>query len=541
VTLQAIVTTAAQANRPHREGAGFGAGDRRYAWVHSMRQYNSGSRRGRSAVQVCSGTRGGAYLRCPGFRRGTFLPPRLMSILRTRCLGVLLAVAACTAPEEGAIQGRDVASEGSPGAVVTEGDAPPARVTEVVEVAEVGVIDVDVGAGEAAASGIVESAAAEGEAAADAAQGVQDLPEQPPQEAPAASLESRIDALLIEQRATQMRLDSLSALLRDVPGGRGLEPEPAGARDAGAAVGVRTGQPAEVLDEARSQVRNFGVGVLWSIAVVFLFNYLIHGVAWVLDVLSERSARRRLFFKGMVPIVRIVLWLFAGYLIVRVIFQVDAQGVIAGAAALGVAVGFAAQDLLKNLFGGIILVFDQPFQVGDKIRVGQTYGEVTSIGLRSTRIVTPDDNLVSVPNAQVVDQQVANANAGELNCQVTIDLFLPGDVDEVRAKRIAYEAAVGSKYVYLNKPIIVLIRDELGRTVFTRVRVRAYVLDPRHEALFESDVTERARAGFRAAGMMGPERHPPAEGQVRPSPTDPVPDGASAGPPTFGQALEDCS
>jgi small-conductance mechanosensitive channel len=310
-----------------------------------------------------------------------------------------------------------------------------------------------------------------------------------------SSVEDRLDLLIAAQVQTQARLDSLASLVSST-----TEAVDSVAR------GMQTG---EVLGEARNQVRNFGVGVLWSIVVVFLFNYLVRLVAWVLDQLSERSAKRRLFFKGLVPIVRIVLWLFAGYLIVRVIFQVDAQGIIAGAAALGVAVGFAAQDLLKNLFGGIILVFDQPFQVGDKIRVGETYGEVTSIGLRSTRIVTPDDNLVSVPNAQVVDQQVANANAGELNCQVVIDLYLPGDVDEAHARRIAFEAAVGSRYVYLNKPIVVLIRDELHRSVFTRVRVKAYVLDPRHEFLFESDVTERARAGFRAAGMMGGERRPP--------------------------------
>jgi len=426
---------------------------------------------------------------------------------------LLLAAAACTAPEQGAVLAGDVASEGGRG-----------------------VIDVD---NQAVQNSAVESAAPAGETQdLQELQGLQDPPEEPRQDAPGASLEARIDSVLAEQRATQLRLDSLSALLRDVPGGSGAEAGPAGVRDAGSAGGVRTGQPAEVLDEARSQVRNFGVGVLWSIAVVFLFNYLIHALAWVLDVLSERSARRRLFFKGMVPIVRIVLWLFAGYLIVRVIFQVDAQGVIAGAAALGVAVGFAAQDLLKNLFGGIILVFDQPFQVGDKIRVGQTYGEVTSIGLRSTRIVTPDDNLVSVPNAHVVDQQVANANAGELNCQVTIDLFLPGDVDEARAKKIAYEAAVGSKYVYLNKPIVVLIRDELGRTVFTRVRVRAYVLDPRHEALFESDVTERARAGFRAAGMMGQERRPPSDGRASWSRADAVSEEGPPGPSRTGAVAE---
>lgn len=317
-----------------------------------------------------------------------------------------------------------------------------------------------------------------------------------PTAAGSLSVEDRLDVLIAAQVQTQARLDSLASLVSST-----TEAVDSVAR------GMQTG---EVLGEARDQVQNFGVGVLWSIVVVFLFNYLVRLVAWVLDQLSERSAKRRLFFKGLVPIVRIVLWLFAGYLIVRVIFQVDAQGIVAGAAALGVAVGFAAQDLLKNLFGGIILVFDQPFQVGDKIRVGETYGEVTSIGLRSTRIVTPDDNLVSVPNAQVVDQQVANANAGELNCQVVTDLYLPGDVDEARAKRIAFEAAVGSRYVYLNKPIVVLVRDELHRTVFTRVRVKAYVLDPRHEFLFESDVTERARAGFRAAGMMGGERRPPS-------------------------------
>jgi small-conductance mechanosensitive channel len=206
-----------------------------------------------------------------------------------------------------------------------------------------------------------------------------------------------------------------------------------------------------------------------------------------------------------VPIVRIVLWVFAAYLIVRVIFRVDAQGLLAATAAIGVAVGFAAQDLLKNLFGGLILVFDQPFQVGDKIKVGGTYGEVVSIGLRSTRIVTADDNRVSVPNAQVVDQQVANANAGELNCQVVTDLYLPGWVDEALAKKIAFEAATSSKYVYLKKPIVVLVKDEFKETFLTRVRVKAYVLDPRFEFLFESDVTERARAGFREAGLTSPE------------------------------------
>lgn len=138
------------------------------------------------------------------------------------------------------------------------------------------------------------------------------------------------------------------------------------------------------------------------------------------------------------------------------------------------------------------------------IGVEGTYGEVVSIGLRSTRITTPDDNLVSVPNSQIVDGQVANANAGALYCQVVTDLYLPGWVDESKAKQIAYEAAVSSKYVYLNKPIVVLVKDEFKETFLTRIRVKAYVLDTRYEFLLQSEVTERARREFRQQGLLRP-------------------------------------
>jgi len=298
------------------------------------------------------------------------------------------------------------------------------------------------------------------------------------------TVEQRLDLLLQSQEALTARIDSLRAVVAPV--------------DTPAAAGA----PGAVLNQAGERVRSFGVGIVWSVLVIVLFNLAIRTLVWVLDALAERSASRRLFYKRLVPIVRIVLWVFAAYLIVSVIFRVDAQGLLAAAAAIGVAVGFAAQDLLKNLFGGLILVFDQPFQVGDKISVGGTYGEVKSIGLRSTRIVTPDDNRVSVPNAQVVDQQVANANAGELNCQVVTDLYLPGWPDEALAKRIAFDSAASSKYVYLNKPIVVLVADQFNERFVTRVRVKAYVLDPRLEFLFQSDVTERARAGFREAGLL---------------------------------------
>jgi small-conductance mechanosensitive channel len=304
-------------------------------------------------------------------------------------------------------------------------------------------------------------------------------------------LAGRIDRLEEENDSLRLTLESLSS--------QGSTPNRVDS--AGLPLGLLQD---EILPVDGEQVRNWGLRAILAVLVLLVTGAIVRVLVWVLDRLAERSPKRRLFFKRLVPVLRILVWAFAAFFVVRVVLGVGGQEFLAASAAVGVAVGFAAQDILKNIFGGLIVLFDQPFQVGDKISVGGTYGEVVSIGLRSTRIVTPDDNLVTVPNAQVVDGQVANANAGELNCQVVTDLYLPGWVDEAKAKKIAFDAAVSSKYVYLNKPIVVLIKDKFEETFLTHLKVKAYVLDPRHEFLFMSDVTERARCGFRKAGLLGP-------------------------------------
>ena len=283
--------------------------------------------------------------------------------------------------------------------------------------------------------------------------------------------------------------------LRAVVLGALLIPAALSAQETSAADGLK-------LADATIQAKDYSVRIFWAAIVGLLVHQLVRVVVFILDRLSEKHARRRLLYKRLVPICRLFLWAFATFFVVRVIFDIDAQGLLAAAAAIGLAIGFATQGLLKNLVGGFIIVADRPFQVGDKIEVGGTYGEVISIGLRSTRIQTPDDNLVSVPNAQVIENQVSNANSGQLDCQVVTDLYLPGSVDESAARRIAYETAASSKYVYLRKPIVVIVKDEFSYAHVVHLRVKAYVLDARFEFLLISDITERARQAFRSAGLL---------------------------------------
>lgn len=207
--------------------------------------------------------------------------------------------------------------------------------------------------------------------------------------------------------------------------------------------------------------------------------------------LAEKSTKYRITLKGLIPLIRILAWSFAITFIIVAIFSPPLGAVITFSASVGVAIGFAAQDILKNIFGGIMVIFDQPFKVGDKIEIGKYYGEVTEIGLRSTRIVTADDSLVSVPNSELMNQSVSNSNSGEANCQVVAEIYLPIDIDTEKVRKIAIEGAQVSRYVYLNKPIVALFFQEVKeKKSYYKMRLKAYVLDIRYEFAFKSDMTE---------------------------------------------------
>jgi small-conductance mechanosensitive channel len=218
---------------------------------------------------------------------------------------------------------------------------------------------------------------------------------------------------------------------------------------------------------------------------------------------SERWTNLRLLIKRLIPVIRVVGWTLAIYIIIADIFAPPIQTLIAVTASAGIAIGFASQDILKNIFGGIMIILDRPFQVGDKIQTASYYGEVVHIGLRSVRIVTPDDSLVSIPNGELVNQSVSNANAGEFNCQVVSDLYLPPDIDIVRLKKLAYRSAAVSRYAYLKKPIVIIIKNEVhqGRSLL-RVRLKAYVLDLRYEFPFLSEMTETLMSEILKQGLV---------------------------------------
>lgn len=231
--------------------------------------------------------------------------------------------------------------------------------------------------------------------------------------------------------------------------------------------------------------------IIWSLIFLAIGYFLFQIFEKLVNLLAERYTKYRLIIKSIIPVIKIFGWIFVIFIIIAGIFQPPLATILAFAASIGVAVGFASQDILKNIFGGITILFDQPFKVGDKIESGKYYGEVVEIGLRSTRIVTPDDSLVTIPNGEIMNQSVSNANSGESNCQVVAEIFLPVNINTTEIREMTIEAVKVSRYVYLNKPITVLFSHEVKeKQAYMKMKVKAYVLDIRDEFRFKSDVIE---------------------------------------------------
>lgn len=236
---------------------------------------------------------------------------------------------------------------------------------------------------------------------------------------------------------------------------------------------------------------------IFFIVAAFVLNRVINAT---LEKLGEGQAKRRLFFKKVASFTRLGIFIGAAYMVLATFldFEEDRTALIGLGGTLAVAIGFALKDTASSLMAGILILFDQPFQVGDRVAFGEYYGEVKEIGLRSVRIVTLDDSEVSIPNNKFLTEAVSSANAGALDMMVEMRFYIAMSADFELAKQLVYEACITSKYVFLSKPVTMRVWDHITPPAFsTMILCQAYVIDTRYEKAFLSDVMERVKKAFK--------------------------------------------
>ena len=237
--------------------------------------------------------------------------------------------------------------------------------------------------------------------------------------------------------------------------------------------------------------------ILLLVAGGFCLWALNWGIQKVSGSLMDKVPARRFLILQITTLIGFLIYtLGTGALIVGVL-NPPREFILAAAGSIAVA-RIKAGMSYRELVAGLLLLFDRPFQVGDRISFGDTYGEIVAIGLRAVRVQTLDDNLVTIPNARFITDVVASGNAGELDMMVVTDFHVSVQADLEQVRGIIEEVIVTSRYAYLKKPVTFAIEEvEIGNALAVRFRSKAYVLDVRYEKAFQSDVVLRVTALFR--------------------------------------------
>ena len=242
----------------------------------------------------------------------------------------------------------------------------------------------------------------------------------------------------------------------------------------------------------------FGIAVLVMIVKVLKF---------ISNSFQDSFPGKRIQIAQLQAISSYFIHIFGAIYLVVAVLQPSKEVILVALSSAAVAVGFALKDIVASLVAGLLLIVDRPFQMGDRVTHEDTYGDVVSIGLRSIRVRTLDDSIVTIPNSKFISERVTTGNDGAIDMMVDMKFYFPEGTDLNKVRNELYEVTATSKYVFLKKPLSITMSEIfLEREVMVRVSVKAYVIDTQFEKLLETEITQKVQSWKTAMAMAEKEK-----------------------------------
>jgi len=235
--------------------------------------------------------------------------------------------------------------------------------------------------------------------------------------------------------------------------------------------------------------------------IVFLVFYLLYRV---LNFLLARVTRRA----QVEPTAATFLLMAVKYvvLIVGLVMALEELGldvttILEGLGIVGLALGFAAKDTLSNIIAGFFLFWDKPFVIGDLIEVSDEYGEVREITMRTTRIVTVDGKLVSIPNSVIVNSKIRSYTMiPHLRLDIDVTIGVNERIDEAREVILDI---VRRDERFLKEPAPEVVAIALG-DYFVKIELKVWLRDPRIHIPVREELREAIKNALDKAGIVMP-------------------------------------
>lgn len=203
-----------------------------------------------------------------------------------------------------------------------------------------------------------------------------------------------------------------------------------------------------------------------SLTIIFILLFIYNVIEIVLEHLCNKNTNNdetTLIQPATLPLFKNILLLLIVLIGVHQVFgvwDIDMTALLASAGIVGLAVGMASKDTLSDVIAGILILTDAPYHVGDVIQIGENIGTITSIGIRSTRIITKDNVGITVPNGKMGSSAVVNeSTADDTSLRIKLLVQAAYGVDPETIRKIMMSAAKETGNVIQDKKIAVTLAD----------------------------------------------------------------------------------
>ncbi|CAK3985186.1 mechanosensitive ion channel-like protein [Vibrio crassostreae] len=247
-------------------------------------------------------------------------------------------------------------------------------------------------------------------------------------------------------------------------------------------------------------------GVFFSMIVIAAMWLLLKFINSLVTSFGSQFVQYRMLLQKLQSFTQFFIYVSTGLIVFMMSFRINDQILALIGGTLAVSVGFALKDLAASFIAGITVMIDRPFQVGDRVTFEGNYGDIITIGLRSVRMRTLNDDIITIPNNKFLNEVTTSGNYGALDMQVVIPFYVGMNEDITLARDLIQEAASSSRYIHLPKPVTVLVKQTITDNYLAiQLTCKAYVVDTAYEKLFETDITLRVMKEFKKHNINPPK------------------------------------
>ncbi|EOR95633.1 Potassium efflux system KefA protein [Arcticibacter svalbardensis MN12-7] len=247
----------------------------------------------------------------------------------------------------------------------------------------------------------------------------------------------------------------------------------------------------EFISGLLTQTRTFG-SVKFTIGNILLFGLILYlanlfqkytGILFgdenaTFGNQTQRKSSKLLLIRLVIFIVGFLLAITASG------FSLDKLTVIIGA--LGVGIGLGMQNIVNNFVSGIILIFEKPFQIGDFIELADKKGRVKDIGIRSSKLLTPQGSIIIVPNGDLLSGRLVNWTLSNSFVKTEITFKIASESDLELVQTIIKEEAQKAEFILPNSTPETFFKSFAGDTV--ELKLELWINSIYNESSFKSNL-----------------------------------------------------